>query len=50
MLIMAFIMIPRFKRLLGWLGELIYCHNGDFTNFLKLVTECLARPGPRVPG
>ena len=23
---------------------LIYCHNSDFTNFLKLVPECPARP------
>ena len=28
----------------------VYRHNGDFTNFLKLVPECPARPGPRVPG
>ena len=32
------------KRLPGWFRALIYCHNGDFTNFLKLVPECLARP------
>ena len=37
------------KRLPGWFGALIYCHNGDFTNFLKLVPECLARASPRVP-
>ena len=24
----------------GWFGPLIYCNNGDFTNFLKLVPEC----------
>ena len=38
------------KRLPGWFGALIYCHNNDFACFLKLVPECLARPGPRVPG
>ena len=38
------------KRLPECFGALIYCHNGDFTNFLKLVPECLARSGPRVPG
>ena len=38
------------KRLPGWFGALIYCHNNDFAFFLKLVPECLARPGPRVPG
>ena len=28
------------KRLPGWFGALIYCHNGDFTSFLKLAPEC----------
>ena len=38
------------KRLPWQFGALIYCHNGDFTSFLKLVPECLSRPGPRVGG
>ena len=27
------------KPLSGWFGALIYRHNGDFANFLKLVPE-----------
>ena len=30
----------RSKGLPEWYGALIYCHSGDFTNFLKLVPEC----------
>ena len=29
----------------GWFGELIYCHNGDFTNFLRLAPECSVECG-----
>ena len=34
------------KCLPGWFGALIYRHNGDFANFLKLVPEC---PAPECP-
>ena len=30
----------------GWFGALIYCHNGGFANFLKLVPEW---PAPECP-
>ena len=39
-----------FRHSPGWFGALIYRHNGDFANFLKLVPECPVRPSPRVPG
>ena len=32
-------------RLPGWFGALIYCHNSDFANFLKLVPECSVECG-----